>query len=92
MLEAARGSTRIGAALSAVSAADLRPRLDRLSMPLAAIWGREDRVVPFSGVATIRARRPDLVLATVERAGHIAMVEQPRAYALALQDVLARMP
>jgi pimeloyl-ACP methyl ester carboxylesterase len=47
--------------------------------------------VPFSGVATIRARQPDLVLATVEQAGHIAMVEQPRAYARAVQDVLARM-
>jgi pimeloyl-ACP methyl ester carboxylesterase len=91
MLQAARGSTRIGAALRAVSAADLRPLLEHLSMPLGAIWGREDRVVPFSGAETIRARRPDLVLATVERAGHIAMVEQPRAYACAVHDVLARM-
>jgi pimeloyl-ACP methyl ester carboxylesterase len=60
-------------------------------MPLGAIWGREDRVVPLSGAETIRARRPDLVLATVERAGHIAMVEQPQAYARAVRDVLARM-
>lgn len=91
MLRAARGSTRVGAALRAAATADLAPLLDDLALPLGLIWGREDRVVPYSVSGAIRSRRPDAELATVERAGHIAMVEQPRAYADALEDVLARL-
>lgn len=89
MLRAARGSTRVGEALRTVSACDVRPLLERVELPLGAIWGREDRVVPYALSETIRAGRPDIVLATVERAGHISMVEQPQLYARAVEDVLA---
>ncbi len=57
-------------------------------MPVGAVWGRGDRVIPPGGAETVRGLRPDAVCEVVDGAGHISMVEQPDAFVDALERVL----
>jgi len=91
MLEASRGSTRVGAAVSAVLAADLRTDLDRLRPPLGVIWGWRDRVVPISTLRHIRATRPDVLVVTIPRAAHVPQVERPAEFVAAVRRLLDRL-
>ncbi|MBV8217546.1 MAG: alpha/beta fold hydrolase [Solirubrobacterales bacterium] len=91
MVRASRGSTRIGAAVAAVLRADLRPQLTRVEAPLGVIWGWRDRIVPITTLRTIRAARPDAVVATIPRAAHVPQVERPREFVLAVSSVLDRL-
>ena len=88
MLEASRGSSRIGAAVTAVLEADLRPRLEQLEAPLGLIWGKRDRVVSISALERIRAIRPDAVVETIDDAAHVPQVEHPEEYVSTLDRVL----
>jgi pimeloyl-ACP methyl ester carboxylesterase len=89
MLQAARGSTRIGAAVSAVLREDLGDQLRELDVPLGVIWGKHDRVVPAATLDRIRALRPDAVVETLDRAGHVPQLERPIAFVNALRRILA---
>ncbi len=63
----------------------LLKRLDRVRLPVLAIWGDSDRIVtPAYGAAYADAFR-DARLAIVENAGHLPQLEQPAA-TLALID------
>jgi pimeloyl-ACP methyl ester carboxylesterase len=88
LVGASDGARRIGPALSTVASADLRTALAELPMPVGAVWGRGDRVIPPGGVQTVRQLRPGAVCEIVEGAGHISMVEQPDAFVEALERVL----
>lgn len=88
LLGASRGARRIGPALSAVASADMRDLLARLPMPVGAVWGRGDCVIPPGGAHTVRRLRPDAPCEVIDGAGHIAMVEQPDAFVDALERVL----
>ncbi len=88
LVGASLGARRIGPALSAVASADLRAILAELPMPVGAVWGRGDRVIPPGGAETVRGLRPDAVCEVVDGAGHISMVEQPDAFVEALERVL----
>jgi pimeloyl-ACP methyl ester carboxylesterase len=92
MLEASRGSTQIGSAVSAVLAADLGNPLRRLDVPLGLIWGRRDRVVPVSTLESIRAIRPDAIVETIAEAAHVPQLERPAEFVTAVQRVLRRLP
>ena len=84
MLRASEGATRTGAALTAVARADLRERLQSLPMPVSAIWGEHDRIVPPAQLpAGIQVQR-------IAGAGHIPMMECPEAFAAALRALLSR--
>jgi pimeloyl-ACP methyl ester carboxylesterase len=80
MLHASERATRTAAALTAVARANLTERLAALPMPVGAIWGAEDRIVPPGGIAFER----------IEGAGHIPMMERPQAFANALDTILSR--
>jgi pimeloyl-ACP methyl ester carboxylesterase len=88
MLDASRGATRIAAALAGAASTDLRPALAGLRVPVGAVWGERDRIIPPAGLATIRALRPGAPVARVAGAGHIPMMERPAAFAAALDEVL----
>lgn len=88
LVGASRGARRIGAALTAVASADLRGLLRDLPLPVGAVWGTADRVVPPGGLDTVRALRPDAACEAVDGAGHISMVEHPDAFVAALERVL----
>jgi pimeloyl-ACP methyl ester carboxylesterase len=88
LVGASVGARRIGPALSAVASADLRELLAGLPMPVGAVWGHDDRVIPPGGAQTVRRLRPGAVCEVVDGAGHISMVEQPDAFVEALERVL----
>lgn len=88
LVGASRGARRIGPALSAVAGADLRGVLAGLPMPVGAVWGRDDRVIPPGGMQTVLGLRTGAVCEVVDGAGHISMVEQPDAFVEALERVL----
>ena len=88
MLNASRGSTRIGAAVGAVLRADLRSELRRIEAPVGVIWGWRDRIVPISTLRYIRAVRPDVVVATIPRAAHVPQVERPAEFVAAVRRLL----
>ncbi len=91
VFEASRGSERIGAALTAVLRADLRPLLRSLEVPLGLIWGERDRVVPVSTLESLRALRPDAVVETIPDAAHIPQLERPVEFVAAVQRVLEQL-
>lgn len=88
LLGASGGARRTGPALTAVAAADLRETLRALPLPVGALWGRGDRVIPPGGAHTMLAIRPRAACEIIDGAGHIAMVERPAAFVAALQRVL----
>jgi pimeloyl-ACP methyl ester carboxylesterase len=90
LLGASSGARRTGPALASVAAADLRETLRALPLPVGALWGRGDRVIPPGGAHTMLALRPGAACEVIEGAGHIAMVERPEAFVAALQRVLER--
>jgi pimeloyl-ACP methyl ester carboxylesterase len=89
MLEASRGSTRVGAAVAAVLAADLRSELRRVQGPIGVIWGWRDRIVPIAQLRLIRAVRPDVIVSTIPRAAHVPQVERPAEFVAAVRRLLA---
>jgi len=91
MLTASRDSVRIGPAIATVMAVDLRPRLSGLAVPCGALWGERDRVVPVATLDTLRACVPRLPVERIAGAGHVPQVEQPEAFAVALERLLDRI-
>jgi pimeloyl-ACP methyl ester carboxylesterase len=92
MLQASQGATRTGAALTAVAQVDLKPRLAGLKVPVGAIWGDHDRIIPPSGIETILlARGAGTPVRTIEGAGHIPMMERPEQFSLALEEILTAL-
>lgn len=91
MLQASRGSTRVGAAVAAVLAADLSSRLAALDLPLGLIWGACDRIVPIGTLQSILAVRPGAAVEIVPDAAHVPHFERPAEFVAALRRVLARL-
>ncbi len=83
-----RGARRTGAALAAVVHADLRPALAGLDVPVGALWGAGDRVIPPGEAHTVLALRPGAACEVIDGAGHISMVERPAVFAAALERIL----
>lgn len=86
------GARRTAQAFSTIVTADLRPLLRAAEVPLAALWGAADRTVPPRLAAVLREVRPDVEIALIERAGHVAMIERPQAFVDALDDLFRRLP
>jgi pimeloyl-ACP methyl ester carboxylesterase len=62
-------------------------QLQRLEAPVALIWGRHDRVMPFRYAERASARY-GWPLYPIDDAGHVPFVEQPAAFAEALRMAL----
>jgi pimeloyl-ACP methyl ester carboxylesterase len=88
LVGASRGATRVRAALATVAATDLRPALRSLPLPVGAVWGSHDRVIPRGSLDALRSCRPEAPVEIVARAGHIPMIERPQAFAGALARTL----
>lgn len=69
-----------------VQAFDLRPALARLVAPTAILWGRQDRIVPFSQVL---AAGGDFAIHLLAAAGHVPQIECPDRVARVLVRHLA---
>jgi pimeloyl-ACP methyl ester carboxylesterase len=88
MLEASRGSSRIGAAVDTLLRTDLGPVLERVEAPVGVIWGRHDRVVPIAALQRIREIRDDVAVETLDDAAHVPQLEHPVEFVQALEWVL----
>lgn len=91
MVLASEGASRVGAALQTVSAADLRPVLAALPVPVGFLWGSYDRVIPGAAIDAARASRPGAPIEFVPRTGHVPMIERPVAFTAVLRQVLAAL-
>jgi pyruvate dehydrogenase E2 component (dihydrolipoamide acetyltransferase) len=91
LLEASDGAQRVADGVREALAADLRDDLVAAPARVGIIWGAVDRVVPYGGLAALRALRPDAVVETLARTGHLPQVEDPAGFARALERVLAAL-
>lgn len=91
MVLASDGATRIGAALQAVTAVDLRDDLAALPIPVGFLWGAHDRVIPPAAVEAAREARPEAPLEFVPGTGHVPMIERPAAFSAVLRQLLASL-
>jgi pimeloyl-ACP methyl ester carboxylesterase len=92
MVQASASAQRTGEALATITAVDLRVLLAAARVPVGVIWGAQDRTVPVRYADAVRAARPDAAVVLLERAGHVAMIERPRAFAAALEELLETLP
>lgn len=71
----------------------LLQKMNALSVPAAAFWGRQDRVIPFAHAYRLKAVRPATRLHVYDRCGHMPQWERPedfhRDLASFLEDSLA---
>jgi pimeloyl-ACP methyl ester carboxylesterase len=65
-----------------------RDELDRIDVPTALLWGRDDRMVPLR-MAEAAAARLHWPLFTVEGAAHVPHIEQPQLFVDVLRAACA---
>ena len=68
---------------------DMAGEVERLAMPILALWGREDQFCPVSGATTLATRCPDARVLTLTRCGHWVMVERRELFNRWCGDFLA---
>lgn len=91
ILESSDGARRIADGIRQALVADLRDDLAALPAPVGLIWGEADLVVPYAGLAALRALRPDAVAETLPRTGHLPQLEDPGGFCAALERVLSAL-
>lgn len=79
------------AELEAAEAFDVTAEVGRIEVPTLVICGAEDRVTPPAVGRDLHARIRASHLAIVEGAGHMVMLEQPRATNAAIRAFLQRL-
>lgn len=77
----------IARSVGGVLAAESQP-LERLTMPVLAIWGRQDKIVPIRRSAELVAAIPHARLRVIERCGHVSMLEHPGEFNRHLDEFL----
>lgn len=68
--------------------AAIADRFCEIDVPVLALWGRQDRVVPLAVGERIRAELPDARLVVLEDCGHIPTEEKPQESLAALLEFL----
>lgn len=69
--------------------ADLRDELGRIAAPTLVLWGERDTLLPARLAPLWRDAIPGARLTLIPRARHVAMFEEPEAFAAALAEFLA---
>lgn len=80
----------VARSVGGVLAADRQP-LERITQPVLAVWGREDRIVPPHRSERLVRAIPHARLRVVDRCGHIAMLEQPAEFNRHLAEFLGSL-
>jgi pimeloyl-ACP methyl ester carboxylesterase len=79
-----RGAARAAQTASAtrhILAYDARPLVARARVPIVALWGARDRVVPLADARVLQALAPTCRLVVLPGVGHMPMLEAPVALA-----------
>jgi pimeloyl-ACP methyl ester carboxylesterase len=79
------------AALAALVAFDRRADLPRINVPTLVLTGEHDRAAPPAVAQRLAQKIPRAALSILPGAGHLAPIEQPKAFARALQVFLTTM-
>jgi pimeloyl-ACP methyl ester carboxylesterase len=61
----------------------------RAAVPIGAIWGDRDRMVPPGDAEILRASVPSAEIRLLRACGHLPMVERPEAFAVLLAELAA---
>jgi pimeloyl-ACP methyl ester carboxylesterase len=85
IVEGARGARELTPALSASFATGLDDDAPLVPVPIAAIWGTRDRMVPPSDAAILERVVPSAEIHYLPGCGHLPMVERPEAFAVLLR-------
>jgi len=78
--------------LLACDAFDVMDRLSEIRVPTLVLCGTEDKLTPLLYSKTLAAQIPGAALQTVDGAGHMVMLEEPRRVAGALNVFLKTVP
>lgn len=73
-------------ACEALACYDAREQLDAISVPILAIWGEHDQLVPESAVAEVAASVQNGQLQLIAEAAHASPLEQPGSVAQVLDE------
>jgi len=73
---------------NAVGTVDTTARLNQVKAPTLVIAGELDQGAPVSMSETMVANIPGSTLAVIEEASHLAVAEQPKAFAQVVQAFL----
>jgi pimeloyl-ACP methyl ester carboxylesterase len=80
----------VARSVGGVLASETQP-LHRITQPVLALWGREDRIVPMYRSEMLARAIPHARLRIVDRCGHIAMLEQPGEFNRHVAEFLASL-
>jgi pimeloyl-ACP methyl ester carboxylesterase len=80
----------VARSVGGVLASETQP-LHRITQPVLALWGREDRIVPMYRSEMLARAIPHTRLRIVDRCGHIAMLEQPGEFNRHVAEFLASL-
>jgi pimeloyl-ACP methyl ester carboxylesterase len=78
--------------LRACAQFDVTTRLDAIQTPVLVICGTDDQLVPRFYSETLARQIPGAALQTIDGAGHLVMLEQPRRVAALLSIFLRNIP
>jgi pimeloyl-ACP methyl ester carboxylesterase len=92
--ELMRGSGKPAAldATDAIMDYDYRDRVSEIACPTLIVWGRNDRVVPFSSADEYHQVIEGSRVAAFDDTGHVPMVERPARFNATLEEFLAEGP
>jgi pimeloyl-ACP methyl ester carboxylesterase len=90
IIAASRGAQRVGEAIAVVAAADLRPRLSALTVPVEFLWGDRDHLFPVNTLDELRALVPGAHAEVIAGAGHVPQLDRPAEFVAAVERLLAQ--
>jgi pimeloyl-ACP methyl ester carboxylesterase len=83
------------AVMSALMALRDRPdrmsQLGRIAVPTVVVAGEDDQVTPMSAIDALAAGIPGAEKRVIGEAGHLTAIEQPRAFAAILRELVRRV-
>jgi pimeloyl-ACP methyl ester carboxylesterase len=87
LVDGARKARELKGAIDASFATGLGEEARLASVPIAAIWGECDRMVPLADAQILLRAVPSATLRVLPGCGHLPMVEDPEAFAASLADI-----
>jgi pimeloyl-ACP methyl ester carboxylesterase len=89
LVDGGREARELKGAIAASFAVGLAGEAARLGVPVAAIWGDRDRMVPPGDAAVLQELVPSATVRFLPGCGHLPMVERPEAFASLLGELAA---
>jgi pimeloyl-ACP methyl ester carboxylesterase len=87
LVDGGREARELKGAIDASFATGLDAEARLVDVPIAAIWGERDRMVPVADAQILLRAVPSATLHLLPACGHLPMVEHPQAFASLLADL-----